>query len=368
MTDEDYMAEALRLAETGLGRVAPNPSVGCIIIKDGEIVGQARTADGGRPHAEVLALEMAGDKAKGATVYVTLEPCCHHGQTLPCTDSLIAAKVSKIFVACKDEDRRVAGQGIRALQDMGISVVVGLLEQEARALNEGFFRTRKNFRSLVTLKMAVSVDSKIAAASGQSQWITGEESRARGQVERSRHDAILTGIGTILKDDPLLTTRIAGVSHKSVRVVLDTQFRFPLAAKMIATKDRGDIWIYTAPNVDKNKKDALEKLGLRVIEIDLNATGQLSIPFVLEHLASEGITRVMVEAGQKVFSSFIKMKLWDNLLLFRAPYLLGHEGIDAFGVLDIPALDKAIALQLMSMEPHGDDLLEIYKNPATKFS
>jgi diaminohydroxyphosphoribosylaminopyrimidine deaminase/5-amino-6-(5-phosphoribosylamino)uracil reductase len=207
MTDEEYMAAALNLAEAGLGRVAPNPSVGCIIVQNDIIVGQARTADGGRPHAEILALEMAGDKAKGSTVYVTLEPCCHHGRTLPCTDSLIAAQVSKVIVACLDEDKRVAGQGVKALRNAGITVVTGVLEQNAHELNEGFFRRIKNYRPLVTLKIATSVDSKIATLTGQSQWITGEEARSRVHVERSRHDAILTGIGTILEDDPLLTTR-----------------------------------------------------------------------------------------------------------------------------------------------------------------
>ncbi len=361
-SDEKYMQQALSLADAGLGRVAPNPSVGCIIVKGDEVVGQARTADGGRPHAETQALLQAGDKAKGATVYVTLEPCSHHGKTLPCTDSLIAAQVKRVVIACRDDDRRVAGQGIKALQEAGIEVVVGVLEKEARALNEGFFKRINNYRPLVTLKMATSIDSKITLSAGESQWITGEEARARVHLERSRHDAILTGIGTILADDPLLTTRMEGKDHKSTRVILDTNLRFPLNAKMNATTFEGPVWIYTSPNADKEKKAALEKRGLRVIEMDLSANGRVSIPFVLEHLANEGITRLMVEAGPAVFTSFFKMKVWDNLLLFRAPIVIGSNGIDAFGDTELKSLAQAPRLKFIAKEQHGDDLLEIYRN------
>lgn len=364
MTDQEYMRQALALAEQGLGRVAPNPSVGCVIVKDGVVVGQARTADGGRPHAEVQALAQAGEKAKGATVYVTLEPCCHHGQTLPCTDSLIAAQVAKVIVACKDEDKRVSGQGIQTLRDAGIAVVVGVLENEARELNEGFFKRIKNYRPFVTLKMATSIDSKIATGFGESQWITGPQSRKRVHEERSRHDAILTGINTILKDDPLMTTRLDGVEHRSLRVILDTKLQFPLGTKMSATTLQGEVWIYTSPDCDKEKKAQLEKAGLKVIEMDLSTGGRVSLPFVLEHLAENGITRLMVEAGQSVFSSFLKLKIWDRLLLFRAPIIIGHGGVDAFGDLELESLSKAPRLSLIAKEQYGDDLLEIYKNAA----
>lgn len=358
--DKGYMTEALRLAEEGLGRVAPNPSVGCIIVKDGEIVGRARTADGGRPHAEPQALQQAGDKAKGATVYVTLEPCCHHGRTLPCTDELIAAQVSRVVIACLDKDRRVAGQGVQALKDAKIEVLVGVLEDEALEINDGFFKRVTNYRPLITLKTAVSIDSKIASAAGESQWITGAESRQRVHQERARHDAILTGIGTILKDDPLLTTRIEGVEHKSLRVILDSQLRFPLTAKMTVTTFEGPIIIYTAPGADVEKKAALEKAGIRVVEIDLSSNGKLSLPFIMEHLANEGITRLLVEAGQGVFTAFMKLKLWDHLLVFRSPIVIGNKGMDAFGEME-DNLAQAQRLQLVSLEPYGNDLLELYK-------
>ena len=362
MSDQQYMSEALRLAAEGLGRVAPNPSVGCLIVKDGVIVGKGRTADGGRPHAEVVALEQAGDKAKGATVYVTLEPCCHHGKTsLPCTDALIAAQVGKVVVACKDENKRVFGQGIKALQDAGIEVSVGLMEKEARELNDGFFKRINNFRPLVTLKMATSIDSKLSLKPDQNFRLTSDEAKARVHAERSIHDAIMTGIGTVLADDPLLTTRINGHFHKSVRVILDTHLRFPLIAKMLKTKDLGDIWIFTAPKSDEGKKNALEASGIRVVEMDLSANGRVSLPFVLEYLAEHGITRLMVEAGQNVLTAFLKFKIWDHLLIFRAPIIIGSAGVDAFGDLEMDDAAKAPRPVLVSIEQHGDDLLEIYK-------
>ncbi len=362
MSDADFMIEALRLAGEGLGRVAPNPSVGCIIVKNGEVVGSGRTADGGRPHAEVVALEQAGSKAKDATVYVTLEPCCHHDKvSLPCADYLIAAQVAKVVIACKDENRKVSGQGIKALQDAGIDVSVGLMEKEAREMNDGFFKRINNFRPLVTLKMATSIDSKLSLQPDQNLRLTGDEAQARVHAERSMHDAIMTGIGTILADDPLLTTRINGHFHKSVRVILDTHLRFPLKARMLATKDLGDIWIFTAPDSDKDKKAALEAEGVRVVEMDVSANGRVSLPFVLEYLAEQGMTRLMVEAGHSLFTTFLKYKIWDHLLLFRAPVLIGSAGVDAFGDLEMNDVSKAPRLVFVSKEQYGDDLLEIYK-------
>ncbi len=361
-SDEDYMAQALGLAEGGLGRVAPNPSVGCVIVKDGEVAGAARTADGGRPHAETQALEQAGGKAKGATVYVTLEPCVHHGRTLPCTDFLIAAQVKRVVVACIDQDKRVSGQGIKTLRDAGIEVTAGVLEREAIALNEGFFKRINNYRPMVTLKMATSIDSKIATGFGESQWITGEESRRRVHEERARHDAILTGIGTVLKDDPLMTARLDGVVHNGIRAVLDTHLRISPDSKLVATAWQSPVWIFTAPNADKGRIAALEKPGVKIIEIDLSMNGRVSLPFVLEYLAAQGVTRLMVEAGQKIFSQFLKLKVWDNMLLFRAPLVIGHGGMDAFGDLELETLGKAPRLTMVSLEQHGDDLLEIYRN------
>lgn len=363
-TDADIMAEALRLAETGLGRVAPNPAVGCIIVKNGEVIAAARTADGGRPHAEQIALEQAGADAKDAIVYVTLEPCCHHGRTLPCTDHLIAAQVRRVIVACIDEDKRVSGQGIKALKDAGIEVVTGILEKEAQTLNEGFFKRIKNYRPMVTLKMATSLDSKIATATGESQWITGEEARASVHETRAKHDAILTGVNTVLADNPLLTTRVEGVEHPALRVILDTQLRFPLQSRMAETLSEGEVWIFTAPNCDKDKKAALEKEGLHVFEMDLSTNGKVSIPFVLEFLAEKGVTRLLVEAGQGVFTSFLKLKVWDYLHLYRAPIIIGQGGLDAFGDLELQGLGNAPKLELISREEMGRDSLEIYKRIA----
>ena len=359
-TDIEFMTEALRLAETGLGRTAPNPSVGCLIVKDGQIIASARTADGGRPHAETQALTKAGAAVKGATVYVTLEPCSHHGRTLPCTDELIAAQVRKVVIACIDPDRRVAGKGVEALKNAGIETVLGVCEAEAVMLNEGFFRRVQNFRPMITLKVASSLDSKIATLTGTSKWITGEESRARVHEERSRHDAILTGINTVLSDDPLLTTRIDGIEHHSRRVILDTHLRMPANAGMIGTLGQGAITILTGPAHDTERRKMLEDKGVKVMPLDLSTNGKVSVPFAMEYLANEGITRLMVEGGQAITSAFVKMKLWDWMLLFRAPIIIGREGMDAFGEIE-QSLDKAPRLQLVGHELYGNDALEIYR-------
>ncbi len=216
------------------------------------------------------------------------------------------------------------------------------------------------YRPFITLKVAASLDGKLSDGFGKSQSFIGQESQERIQAERSGHDAILTGIGTILQDDPLLTTQIDGASQTKLRVVLDTHLRFPLQSRIAATTFEGDLWIYTAPNPDADKKAALEKVGIKVIEIDLSSNGKISLPFVLEHLVNAGISRVIVEAGQGVTSSFLKLKIWDRLLLFRAPIIIGRQGIDAFGEIEEDA-NKAPRLKMVSMEAQGDDLLEIYE-------
>lgn len=356
------MRLALDLAEEGLGRVSPNPSVGCIIVKDGEIIGRGRTQDGGRPHAERVALDQAGAKVEGATAYVSLEPCFHEDK-VSCSSSLIEAKVAKVVIACRDLNPAISGKGIAALEKAGIEVVKTCLEEEALNLNKGFFFSKLKNRPLVTLKIATSLDSKIATSSGESQWITGDESRAEVHNMRSRHDAILTGINTVLADDPSLTTRVGGLHHASRRVILDTYLRVPVSAKMFQTKDQGDIYIVTAPGTDPVKRSVLEKAGAKILEVPISPDGMLSLVVILKLLAEEGVTRLMVEAGQGVFTSFLKSGLWDYLHLFRAPVILGAGGKDAFGPLGIAGLDAALRPKLLSRHLTGDDLLEIYENP-----
>lgn len=356
--DPIYMRKALDLAETGLGRVAPNPSVGCVIVKDGRVVGEGRTQDGGRPHAEAVALTQAGEAAKGADIYVTLEPCFHDDRT-SCSTSLIEAGVARVILGCRDQNPAITGKGIAALKQAGIAVVEGVMEEECAALNRGFFLTKTSGRPYVMLKMAVSLDSKIAGAGGHSQWITGEEARARVHIDRSHHDAILTGIGTILSDDPQLTTRVPGLSHSSWKIILDTTFRIPKNSKVLASSGPDEAIVFTSHDHADNTVP-----NGQVIGADLGPDGSVSIPFVLKTLSSMGVTRLMVEAGQGVFTSFLRSGLWDELHLYRAPILIGGDGKDAFGALGVRDIGGALRLTLLSEEKLGDDVLEIYAQSA----
>lgn len=359
--DATYMSRALALAEQGLGRVAPNPSVGCVIVRGGEIVGAGRTQDGGRPHAEAVALEQAGERSKGATVYVTLEPCFHDDKP-SCSSRLIEAGVAKVVVGCRDQNPAINGRGIYALKQSGIEVVEGVMEEDCAALNRGFFLSKTADRPFVTLKIATSLDSKIATVGGHSQWITGEEARENVHRTRARHDAILTGIGTLLADDCILTTRVEGVEHTSIRVVLDTHARFPKDANMAKTARSGKVIIYTKQDVEDSKRNDLESIDVTVRGADISPTGGLSIPFILQDLAAQGVTRLLVEAGQGIFTSFLTSGQWDELHLYRAPILIGSDGRDAFGGLGVTRIDQALLPSLISRHNMGCDVLEIYRN------
>lgn len=352
--DLDYMRRALALAETGLGRVAPNPSVGCVFVKNGAVMGEGRTQDGGRPHAESVALEQAGDGAKGATAYVTLEPCFHDDRP-SCSSKLIEAGVAKVVVGCRDQNPAIMGRGILALKQAGIEVVDGVMAEECAAINQGFFLSKNAGRPFVTLKIATSLDSKIATGTGQSQWITGEDSRRRVHETRARHDAILTGIGTILSDDPELTTRLPEHEHKSLKIILDTTFRIRKKSRVLAGSNQNDAIVFVShPHAHNSLQNGL------IVGADLDGAGKISIPFVLKALAARGITRLMVEAGQGVFTSFLQSGLWDELHLYRAPIVIGADGKDAFGALGVSGLDDAPRLKLLSQEKLGVDILEKY--------
>jgi diaminohydroxyphosphoribosylaminopyrimidine deaminase/5-amino-6-(5-phosphoribosylamino)uracil reductase len=324
-----HMRSALALARWGLGRVAPNPSVGCVIIKDGYIVGRGRTADGGRPHAETVALEMAGNKAKGADVYVTLEPCSHYGRTGPCAKALIEAGVQKVFVATQDLNPHVNGQGVEMLRQAGIEVVTGLLEEEARELNKGFFLTHLKQRPFITLKIATSANSKIAKANGESKWITGDLARRRAHLLRAQHDVIGVGANTVLIDNPALTTRLPGVRHKSKIVVFDRRGRLT------------------------GKEKIFDHDPLVLSDPDLK--------MAMKTLCDNGITRLMVEGGGALLSSFIEEGLYDEFYWFKAPHDLPEDGIDAIEDFDITSLETHTSLKRHQQMMLGQDRLEIYK-------
>ena len=322
-----YMRHAISLAKAQLGRTAPNPAVGCVIVSGGRIVGAAATARGGRPHAETQALAKAGAAAKGADAYVTLEPCSHAGQSGACTNALISAGIKRCIIANRDPNPQVNGAGIAMLRGAGIEVIKGIEADEAARLHEGFFRHILQKRPLVSLKMACSLDGKIAAASGESQWITGDQARRYGHVLRASHDAIATGIGTALADDPSLTCRLAGREEDSPRrYVFDRQSRLPKEAKVHPC---------TLLNT--------------------------SLPEALAAMAQEGVTRLLVEAGPTLSSAFLQAGLVDWLYLFRAPLILGAAGRDAFTENASPALADALKLQPYREVTLGDDRLEQYR-------
>lgn len=352
--DTAFMTYALELAEAGLGRVAPNPSVGCVIVKGGKIIGEGRTQDGGRPHAEAVALEQAGAAAKGADVYVTLEPC-FKDETSSCSSKLIESGVARVIIGCRDENPAIHGRGVAALKTAGIEVIEGMMEKDCADLNRGFFLSKNAGRPFVTLKIATSLDSKIATHTGQSQWITGAESRARVHETRARHDAILTGIGTVLSDDPQLTARVPGITHNARKVVLDTTFRIPEKCRILADSGPNEVLIFTS----YDHTDNYTPHG-KIIGSDLDPEGKISVRFVLKYLADMGVTRLMVEAGQGVFTSFLRSGLWDEMHLYRAPIIIGGDGRDALGAIGVGNLNDAPRLELRSQEKLGADILEIY--------
>ncbi len=344
------MRHALALARRALGTTAPNPAVGCVIVSgEGRIVGRGFTRKGGRPHAETVALAEAGEAARGATAYVTLEPCAHQGETPPCAGALVAAGVARVVAALEDPDPRVSGRGIAMLWDAGVQVATGVLADEAAALNAGFFLRVKENRPLVTLKIAQSLDGKTATVSGQSRWITGPEARAYGHLLRARHDAILVGIETALADDPSLTCRIPGLEDRSpLRVVLDTRLRLTPGSKLA----RGGALVFTT--VD-GKLD-----GVETVRVARDARGRPDIGAVLNALAGRGITRLLVEGGAGVHASFLDRGLADRLEVFRAPILIGASGksaVDALAALD---LDEASRFVSTGTRRLGADLLESF--------
>src|SRR5438105_7402435 len=268
-SDLRSMRAALALARRGLGAVWPNPAVGCVIVDRGRIVGRGWTQPGGRPHGETEALGRAGEAARGATAYVSLEPCCHWGRTPPCTDALIAAGIRRVVVALEDSDPRVAGEGVRRLRAAGLHVDIGLCEAEAAEINVGFFCRLRNGRPLVTLKLASSLDGRIATRCGESQWITGPPARERAHALRAAHDAIMVGTGTVLADDPQLTCRLPGLAHRSpVRVIVDRHLRIPPTMRVITDVRTVPTWVLTLPSADPARRQALLCAGAAVIDID----------------------------------------------------------------------------------------------------
>lgn len=354
-----HMLHALRLAQRSLGQTAPNPAVGCVLVsRDGRVVGRGRTAKGGRPHAERAALDEAGITARGATAYVTLEPCSHHGQTPPCAEALIAAGVARVVVAVGDPDPRVNGRGMAMLREAGITVVEGVCGAEAADLNAGFFLKVRQGRPLVTLKIAQSLDGRTATATGESQWITGEPARAYGHLLRARHDAILIGSGTALADDPMLTCRLPGLEDRSpVRVVLDSRLKLNEWSKLAQSAQTIPTLVFTAR---ADGGGALETCGVEIVRVGRDALGRPRLDEVLAALAGRGITRVLVEGGASVHASFLVHDLADRLEVFSAPMVLGGSGRPAVDTLAAFSLAEAPRFKITGRRSLGADLLVSY--------
>jgi diaminohydroxyphosphoribosylaminopyrimidine deaminase/5-amino-6-(5-phosphoribosylamino)uracil reductase len=349
------MALALRLAQRSLGRVWPNPAVGCVIVDaQGHVAGQGWTQDGGRPHAETEAIRQAGARARGGVAYVTLEPCAHHGQTGPCAEALVAAGVTRVVSATEDPDPRVAGKGHQRLRQAGIALETGVMGEEARHLNAGFLSRVVRGRPLVTLKIATTLDGRIAMPSGESKWITGPEARTHAHLMRGQHDGILAGIGTVLADDPELTCRLAGLEHRRlVRIVIDTQARLPEGSRLCRSAERQAVWLLTA------QPDAAARLAqhnVRVLPVK-TGPGGIDAGDALRVLAAEGLTRVLVEGGAQVMTSLLRAGLADRLLWYRAPAIMG-EGVAAFSSLGLSGLAGMPRVLRKETQRLGQDLLE----------
>ena len=362
MTAEDgvWMSVALRLAWRGLGRTAENPSVGCVLVRDGRILSRAHTADGGRPHAEALALERAGPAARGATAYVTLEPCAHWGRTPPCANALVAAGVARVVVALGDPDPRVNGKGIDILEAAGVAVTVGVGADAARALLSGYFARRQRGTPLVTLKLATSLDGKIALADGRSQWITGAVARDQGHLLRARHDAILVGSGTVRQDDPSLTCRLPGLGGRSpARVVLDTGLALSPSSTVVRTAGETPTWVIAREGAPAENVGRLSDAGVTVIEVPTAADGRPALAAALAALAERGVGSVLVEGGATIARALLAADLVDRIAVFRAPAILGGDSLDAVAPLGLTDLASAPRFRSAAVEAVGDDTMEI---------
>lgn len=355
-TDIEYMQLALDLAASAKGRTNPNPLVGAVIVKDGVIVGTGLHCKAGEPHAEVHAFRMAGEHAEGATLYVTLEPCSHFGKTPPCANLVKESKVRRVVVAMEDPNPAVAGRGIRLLREAGIEVEVGLLEQQARKLNERFIHNMLTSKPFVISKYAMTLDGKLATHTGHSQWITGEEARQTVHELRNEVDAILVGIGTVLADNPSLTTRLlAGGGKNPIRIVLDSELRVPLDANVVETTDAKTI-IITSSEASKEKIEMLEQRGVNVIIVSKHEEG-LDLEEMLKALYQAGITDILVEGGAEVNASFVRAGLVDKFLIYIAPKLLGgRNSLTPVTGFDVDTMDAALDVEFAGVEQYGPDL------------
>jgi diaminohydroxyphosphoribosylaminopyrimidine deaminase/5-amino-6-(5-phosphoribosylamino)uracil reductase len=331
MTDDQrYMALALSLGRRGLGRTWPNPAVGAVIVKDGEIIGRGWTQPGGRPHAEIEALRRAGTEARGATIYVTLEPCSHHGKSPPCADAIVAAGVARVVSALQDPNPEVAGEGYARLRKAGIAVEIGVSAAIARRDHAGHIRRMRDGRPHVMLKLAISADGKVAAGGGRPVAITDGRVRERVHLLRAQSDAIMIGIGTALADDPILTCRLPGMAKASpLRVILDSDLQLPAQSRLAQSAHETPLLVVAGDDAPAGPELALRALGADVARV-VQKAGQLDLTAVLKLLATRGVTRLMVEGGPTVAAALLAADLIDEAVLFHSGLMIGDDGVNAF--------------------------------------
>jgi len=356
---EQLMAKALKLAELGRGKTSPNPLVGAVVVKNGEIVGEGYHQKAGTPHAEIHALRAAGERARGAVLYVTLEPCCHYGRTPPCTKAIIDAGIKEVVVAVTDPNPQVAGKGIKILQESGIKVQVGVLEEEARRQNESFFKYIQTKLPFVSLKAAVSLDGKIATGTGDSKWITGEEARLVVHRLRSESDAVLTGIGTVLADDPLLNVRLPGYQGRQpLRVVVDSSLRIPEGSQLVQTAAQIPTAVAVVKgNYSREKRERLEAAGVEVWDLPASQ-GRVDLKSLLSLLGQKEIMNLLVEAGSALNAALLEGGLVDKFIIFQAPLLIGGcNAPGVFGGKGFSRIKDCLRLYPVMTEKVGEDMM-----------
>ena len=364
VADIEHMQAALALARRGLGNAWPNPAVGCVVVLAGRVVGRGWTAPGGRPHAEAMALDLAGDQARGATAYVTLEPCSHHGQTPPCAEALVSAGIARVVVAMGDPDWRVDGQGLAVLRAGGIAVTEGVLEAAATAQQAGFLSRVKAGRPLVTLKLATSLDGRIATRAGESQWITGPVARRAAHALRGRHDAVMVGIGTVLADDPELTCRIPGYDKaKGLRVVVDSHLRTPLTHLVVKTSGVVPTWIMHRDDADADRQAAMADAGVRLFAV-APAGRSVDLAAVMQALGAAGLTRVLAEGGAGLAGGLLRTGLVDEVAWFHAPAIMGGDGLPAAEGFGVMALADMARFRRVDQQETGVDMLTTFRRAA----
>ena len=357
-TDVRHMRSALELAAGGTGWVSPNPLVGCVIVNNGKVVGRGYHQRFGGPHAEVHALREAGNRAKGAVLYVTLEPCCHTGKTPPCVDAVLQARLGRVVAAMRDPNPRVDGGGLSRLQSAGVEVTVGVCEAEARRLNEAFVKHITTRWPFVTSKSAITLDGKIATRSGASRWITGEAARAVGHQLRHANDAILVGIGTVAQDDPQLTTRLPGRRGTNpLRIVVDSTLRLSPGAQVADVAAERRTLIVTTEQAEVAKVKTLEARGVEVIRLPACGAGRVNLDALCAVLGERGIASVLVEGGAVLTAALLRQRLIDKMVFFVAPKIIGGDGISAFGPCGIDTMEQALSLRDITSRQVGDDLM-----------